>query len=637
MSTSAKPFSLMLKKAWWWLLVLVGVILAGIYFLRSGAKPLDVGTTFVARRGPLDIAVLEGGSVESEEKGEIKCEVKGGQGVKILKIVSEGYQVTEEDVKTNKILVELDSSELRKLIVQQEITFGSTVASLTDAQQAYEIQLNQNLSDVMAALQKAQFARMDFDKYMGDQAAGEIIARLGINTDLAEPVVAPTNAAARPAGGLPPVPHGQAATNGTEGADASLLSSTGSAAATSVPVAGQANTATNGASLPSSTAAPALPAINFSQYAKIEVLGDGEAKQKLRELEDTVQMAQKELQQAQSTLEGTQRLFDKNFVTKIERDRDQLSCDNNVLKVKKAQTALELFAKYEFPKAAQEALSKYTESLRELERTRKGGVSKLAQAEAKLKSAEAKQSLEDRQLKELYDQLVKCTIKAPRPGLLVYGSGGEERYWRDEEQIREGATVRERQTIVTIPDMRKMCIKVKIHESNIKRIVKGQQVRLTADAFPDRKMEGEVTQVGVLPDSENSWLNPDMKLYRTTITIKGQYDWIRPGMSTKVQIMVNQLTNVVHVPLQAVKPLDEKKVCYVLAGNKLDQREVEVGEFNDEFIEIKKGLQEGEKVCLRAPADTEEEGSVGGKKKTSPTQEKPKTEPTVAVVPGKQG
>lgn len=601
----------MLKKTWWWILALAGVVLVGVYFLRAGAKPLDVGTTFVARRGILDIAVLEGGSIESEEKGEIKCEVKGGQGVKILKIVPEGYQVTEEDVKTNKVLVELDSAELRKLIVQQEITFGSTTASLTDAQQAYEIQLNQNLSDVMAALQKAQFARMDFDKYMGDQAAGEIITRLGIKTNLAEEAMLQTNVPAMAAGGLPSLPQGQDATNATQGA--------------------------NGGGPLATAASSAPPAINFSQYAKIEVLGDGEAKQKLRELQDTRQMAQKELQQAQSTLEGTQRLFDKNFVTKIERDRDQLSCDNNELKVKKAQTALELFEKYEFPKAAQEALSKYTESLRELERTRKGGVSKLAQADAKLKSAQAKESLEGQQLKELHEQLVKCTIKAPRPGLLVYGTGGEERYWRDEEQIREGATVRERQTIVTIPDMRKMCIKVKIHESNIKRIVKGQQARLTADAFPDRKMEGEVTQVGVLPDSENSWLNPDMKLYRTTVTIKGQYDWIRPGMSTKVQILVNQLTNVVHIPIQAVKPRDEKKVCYVVSGKKVDQREVEVGEFNDEFIEIKKGIKEGEKVCLRAPADTEEEGKDADKKKEPPAQEKPKTEATVAVVPAGKG
>lgn len=217
-----------------------------------------------------------------------------------------------------------------------------------------------------------------------------------------------------------------------------------------------------------------------------------------------------------------------------------MAYDNTVLKVKKGDTALNLFSKYEFRKAAQELLSKYTESLRELDRTRKGAISKLAQAEAKLKSAQARSAVEERQLTELKEQLGKCVIKASRPGLVVYGAGGETRYWRDEEQIREGASVREGQTVLTIPDMRKMCIKVKIHESYIKKIQKGQLVRITPDSFPERKLEGKVSQVGVLPDSENSWLNPDMKVYRTTISIEGQHDWIRPGMSTKVQIVARR-------------------------------------------------------------------------------------------------
>src|SRR5690606_12593104 len=47
---------------------------------------------------------------------------------------------------------------------------------------------------------------------------------------------------------------------------------------------------------------------DFSKYADIDLLGDGEAKQKLRKLEDDLQVAQKELGQAQTTLEGTRRL-----------------------------------------------------------------------------------------------------------------------------------------------------------------------------------------------------------------------------------------------------------------------------------------------------------------------------------------
>ncbi len=629
MSSNSKLRSLLSKKPLWLALVAVGVLVPGVYFLRAGTESGDVGTTFVARRGPLDITVLEGGTIESEEKGEIKCEVKGGQGVKILKIVEEGYQITEDDVKAKKVLVELDAAELRNKITPQEITFGSTAASLTDAQQAYDIQVNQNLSDVMAAAQKARFARMDFTKYMGDQAAEAIVIRLGIKPGTAEAIPSPAELLAASVVKLPQMAQGQTAASAQPAAPAPAAGGTtqSAKAADATPPSPPAAT-TNPPAAPVAAAPAPSVAIDFSKYADIDALGDGEAKQKLRELRDAVQTAQKELQQAQSTLEGTTRLFKKDFVTKIEMDQAQLTYDNCVLKVKKAETALNLFEKYEFPKAAEESLSKYTEALRELDRTKKGAISKMAQADAKLKSAQAKYSLEEKQLKELYEQLDKCLIRAPRPGLVVYGGGGEIMYWRGEEQIREGATVRERQTVITVPDMRKMCVKVKIHESYIKKVQKGQKVRITADAVPDRKLEGEVTQVGMLPDSENTWLNPDMKVYRTTVKIDGEHDWIRPGMTAKAEILVNHLDDVVYVPIQAVNPLEDKKVCYVVDGSKPQQRDVEVGEFNEAFIEIKTGIQEGERVCLRTPEGEESQGAEGQKKapstkESSASQSKP--------------
>src|SRR2546430_2057245 len=162
------------------------ILVLAVVWLKGGGKSVNNGATFTARHGPLDISVLEGGSIQALESQEIKCEVRVGyQGTKILKIVEEGYQVTEEDVRTNKALVELDSSELEKQIVQQEIQYQSAVASLTDAQQGYEIQWNQNISDTKAAEQKSRFARMDFDKFLGDTVTQGIIDQLGLEKELA--------------------------------------------------------------------------------------------------------------------------------------------------------------------------------------------------------------------------------------------------------------------------------------------------------------------------------------------------------------------------------------------------------------------------------------------------------------------
>src|SRR2546427_5014549 len=132
--------------------------------------------------------------------------------------------------------------------------------------------------------------------------------------------------------------------------------------------------------------------------------------------------------------------------------------------------------------------------------------------------------------------------------------------------------------------MTRMAVKVRIHESYIKKIKPGQQVRITADAFPDKLLEGEVSKVGLLPDSQNRWMNPDLKGYLTTITINGTYDWLKPGMSAKVEIRVKELPDLVYVPIQAVAPIAGKQFCYLASRGQPEQREVEIGEFNDEFI-----------------------------------------------------
>jgi multidrug efflux pump subunit AcrA (membrane-fusion protein) len=178
-----------------------------------------------------------------------------------------------------------------------------------------------------------------------------------------------------------------------------------------------------------------------------------------------------------------------------------------------------------------------------------------------------------------------------------------------------------------------MSAKVKIHESYIKKVKKGQKARVTVDAFPDQVLDGEVTNVGVLPDSQNRWMNPDLKVYKTTVTVNGTYDWLKPGMSAKVEIQVDHLPEVVYVPIQAVSPSDGKQVCYVVNGGAPERREVEVGQFNDEFIEIKSGLQEGEKVLLRRPTSPESspqgEETKPGEKPEAP----PEVPPTSTQVP----
>jgi multidrug efflux pump subunit AcrA (membrane-fusion protein) len=386
---------------------------------------------------------------------------------------------------------------------------------------------------------------------------------------------------------------------------------------------------------PNLAEADATPKIDYAKYANVDLLGDGEAQQKLREARDALLLAEKEKSSGKTKLDGTERLFKKGFVNKTEWDTDQLAYEQVDLKVKKSSTALTLFNKYEFPKQAEELVSKFEEALRALERTHKEAIGKLAQSRARLKMAEQQFRSVQNNRKGLLDQLEKCQIRAKKPGLVIYGGTGDGMIWYGEERIREGATVRERQPIITIPDMSCMSVKVKIHESHIKKVTKGMKCTVRVDAQAEKMLTGEVTKVGVLPDSQNRWMNPDLKLYNVTVDINGTHDWLKPGMSAKVEILANELKDVVYAPIQAIAPSGREHVAFVpKARGEPERRGVEIGEYSDEFIEIKKGLKEGELVLLRSPQGAKQDRPEAP---TDKGKEAPKAAPVPARAPAPAG
>ena len=161
-------------------LVLVVVVVAigafGFYRQRIGGSDSSREDTglFAAKRGDLTISVTESGSIKAVKTVDIKSEVEGM--VSIVNIVPEGTMVTAEDVNDGKVLVELDSSNLKDQLSQREIELTSAEASFADANESYLIQVKQNESDVTAAELKVKFALMDLQKYLGRAVAQRVVA-----------------------------------------------------------------------------------------------------------------------------------------------------------------------------------------------------------------------------------------------------------------------------------------------------------------------------------------------------------------------------------------------------------------------------------------------------------------------------
>lgn len=533
------------------IVVLAVILLVAVNYFRGNTATTQQAAAFTAFKGPMEISVLEGGSIEARDSLQIKSEVQGQ--TRILSLVEEGYYITQEDVEKELVLIELDSKELLDKQLSQELDYQSSLASFTEASEEYEIQLNQNESDITGAELEVHFARIDLEKYLGETLTAELLGNLKKQDD-------------------------------------------------------NENT---------SEESHSAGVVDFSQYAHPDKLGDGEARQKLRQLEDELALSAEDVGLAETKLDGSKRLFEKEFVTKTQLDNEQMAFNRKVIARESAQTSHELFIKYEFPKQAQLLLSDYEESLRKLERTKKLALSKTAQAEAKRNSAEARHKLQTRKREDLLEQIEKCVIRAPRTGLVVYGTG--ENDYRG-ETIEEGASVRERQVMLTIPDTTVMAVRVQVHESFVKKVKPGQPARIRVDAYPNEQLTGEVFRIAVLPDAQNRWLNPDLKVYSTNIHIDGEYDWLKPGMTAEAEIIVEVIEDAIQVPVHAVNLENEETVCYVQGLFGVERRPVKTGEFNISFIQIIEGLEPDESVLLRPPSTPESGAAKEGPAEPSPEQ-----------------
>ena len=95
-----------------------------------------------------------------------------------------------------------------------------------------------------------------------------------------------------------------------------------------------------------------------------------------------------------------------------------------------------------------------------------------------------------------------CTLVAPIDGLVVYANDPDRMFGSNQPQIEEGATVRERQKIISIPDITRMQVNAKVHESQIDKISPEHE-----GPDPRRRLRrpgsstATVTDVAPLPDA----------------------------------------------------------------------------------------------------------------------------------------
>lgn len=354
-----------------------------------------------------------------------------------------------------------------------------------------------------------------------------------------------------------------------------------------------------------SDVAAATQQLDFAQTDETKYL-EGDWPQMLQEADEAIVLAEEETKRAEDRLKWSEELEKEGFLTRTELEGDQLAFERNKILKDQAVRNKDLLQRFDYPREKARLRAAVEEAERELKRTELQASAKLVDFEADKRTAKARFDLEKEKLDKLTDQISKAKLYAPVDGMVVYGreEGGR---WRGGDPISVGTEVRQRQEIISIPTASGMIAEASIHESVLKQVEVGQRVRVTVDALPGVELEGEVSFVAILPDKNSWWANPDLRVYRSEITLAKTHAELRPGMSCSIEILVEDIDDCVYVPVQSVWPHRGETICFVSRSGEVETRSVEVGRSNALWVEVIEGVEEGEVVLLSPPEGFEPE------------------------------
>ncbi|MEM6569062.1 MAG: efflux RND transporter periplasmic adaptor subunit [Planctomycetota bacterium] len=329
----------------------------------------------------------------------------------------------------------------------------------------------------------------------------------------------------------------------------------------------------------------------------------GEWDNELLKAEENVLLREEDLAAAQKELDWSKKLLDGGFVQKNEYEGNVLAEQRASIQLGQARRDLDLLVTFGNRRRLAELRADVDTKIRDVTKTEKQAMARLADYEAARESARYKLDRERQQLEELRGQVGKSKIYAPEPGLLVYAR--ERSRWGSGDTIEEGDEVRERQEIATIPRAGGMTVRASIHETKLKKITTGLPCVITVDAFQGRTFEGRVDFVAVVADSGSWRSNPNQRLYKADISLLEPTREMRPGMSCSVEILVKDLSDTLYVPRQCVFLDGGQPIVFVSENGQSSRREVEVGLDNTKWVSISSGVEEGDIVLLAPPPDFE--------------------------------
>jgi len=201
-------------------------------------------------------------------------------------------------------------------------------------------------------------------------------------------------------------------------------------------------------------------------------------------------------------------------------------------------------------------------------------------------------------LRSTLDNLEKTTFYSPIAGIITS-------LRVEEGEIALMGTMNNPGTILmSIADLSIMEVEIEVDETDVIGVELGQFAEVKVDAFPERPINGKVTEIGSSA-LQNTTASEESKDFKVVITLEDPPDNLNPGLSASADIITAEKMDVIAVPISSLVLKEEKgenddtsqeEGVYIIIDNRAVFTPVIKGIMGELMIEITSGLEEGQTV-----------------------------------------
>jgi len=156
--------------------------------------------------------------------------------------------------------------------------------------------------------------------------------------------------------------------------------------------------------------------------------------------------------------------------------------------------------------------------------------------------------------------------------------------------------------LMTVADLSKLVVRMKISEMDVLKLHAGMAVKVTVDAIPNETLPAKVSVVSPQAEKDNNGI----KSFRVDVALEKNDARLKPGMTARVDGLLDSRRSVLKIPLSAVFEENGKEIAYSGAPeDKEKPRKIplKLGLRNETDAEVLEGPKPGQKLLTEKPVD----------------------------------